>query len=282
MIKCFKVFVHNLLISTIFFFSNATGTSDSLLIYDATDSVLVIGNRYQVSMKNIASSYEVIPAEQIEYLNNHSALELVDIYYPSVFIKDKKIMGYGVGTQGAGQVYLRGQGGHPNTGVLVLLNGHPDFMGIFGHPLPDVYGMDDIQQVEILAGPGSTVYGSQAMGGVINIINQPNYKNLVQISAEGGKFDTYKLGLNLTKKLGNNGVFFTLRKNIPEGILIILPLILFTYRLAGIINSVRHGICPCREDMYPTILMIRREQLKPIFPDWELMLKLRALWEKSF
>lgn len=181
------------------------------------DSILVVANRYQVSIKNITSSYEVIPTKQIETLSNHSALELVDIYYPSTFITDKKIMGYGVGTAGAGQVYLRGLGGHPNTGVLVLLNGHPDFMGIFGHPLPDVYGMDDIQQVEILVGPGSTAYGSQAMGGVINIISQPNFKNFVQMSAEGGKYDTYKFGFSLTKQLGNHGLFFTLRKKHSRG-----------------------------------------------------------------
>ncbi|MFC2088676.1 TonB-dependent receptor, partial [Calditrichota bacterium] len=195
----------------------AETNTDSLLTYNMNDSILVVANRYQVSIKNITSSYEIISASQIEALSNHSALELVDIVYPSTFVTDKKIMGYGVGTEGAGQVYLRGQGGHPNTGVLVLLNGHPDFMGIFGHPLPDVYGMDDIQQVEILAGPGSTVYGSQAMGGVINIISQPNYKNLIRVSAEGGKYDTYKLGLSLTKQLGSHGLFFTFRNKHSNG-----------------------------------------------------------------
>jgi len=209
--------VFYLLILFLYSTTFADSKQDSLLTYDMNDSIVVIANRYQVSMKNLASSYEVIPAEQIKTLSNHSALEMVDFYYPSAYVTDKKVMGYGVGTEGAGQLYLRGIGGHPNTGVLVLLNGHPDFMGIFGHPLPDVYGMDDIQQVEILAGPSSTVYGSQAMGGVINIISQPNFKDLAQVSLEGGNYGTYKMGLNLAKQLGNNGFFLTLRKKHSDG-----------------------------------------------------------------
>ena len=195
----------------------AQTVQDSLPQYNLNDSIVVIANRYQVSMKNISDSYEVIPGEQINAFSSHSALELVDLNYPSSFVMDKRTMGYGVGPDGAGQVNLRGQGGRPNTGVLVLLNGHPDFMGIFGHPLPDVYGVDDIQQIEVLAGPNSTVFGDHAMGGVINIVTQPDYNHFIKISAEGGSYNTYNLGLNLTKQIGRSGLFFNVRKKQSDG-----------------------------------------------------------------
>ncbi len=185
--------------------------------YNLNDSIIVVANRYQVTIKNISDSYEVIPGNQINAFGSHSALELIDVNYPSAFVLDKKTIGYGVGAEGAGQVYLRGQGGHPNTGVLVLLNGHPDFMGIFGHPLPDVYGVDDIQQIEVLAGANSTVFGDHALGGVINIVTQPNYNNFMKISAEGGSYHTYNLGINLTKQFGRNGLFFNIRKKRSDG-----------------------------------------------------------------
>lgn len=195
----------------------ARSQTDSLIVYDSDDSVLVVANRYQTSLKNIAYGYQLIRREQIELLSNHSALEMVDIQFPSAFILDKKVMGYGVGTAGGGQLYMRGLGGKPNTGVLVLLNGHPDFMGIFGHPLPDVYGMDDIEQIEILAGPASTVFGNHAMGGVINLVTQPDFRHLAKISMEGGSYGSYKMGINIARNIGKHGLFLSVRRKKSQG-----------------------------------------------------------------
>ena len=185
--------------------------------YDSADSIVVVANRYSVSLRNVAYGYQLIPAERIKKLATHSALEMVDIEFPSAFIMEKKVIGYGVGPEGSGQIYMRGLGGQPNTGILVLLNGHPDFMGIFGHPLPDVYGTDDVQQVEILSGAASTVFGSQAMGGVVNIVTQPNYNKLLRFSMMGGSFGTYNYGINLTKRFGKNGLYFSARSQKTDG-----------------------------------------------------------------
>ena len=196
---------------------SAENLSDSLVTYESEDSIVVVANRYKASLKSIAYSYQIVNREQIQALGNHSALEMVDINFPSSFIMEKKVMGFGVGTDGSGQIYMRGLGGQPNTGVLVLLNGHPDFMGIFGHPLPDVYGTDDIQQVEILAGPASTVFGNHAMGGVVNMITEPNYNHLAKISMEGGTYNSFNLGLNISKKIGSQGLFLNLRRKKTDG-----------------------------------------------------------------
>lgn len=201
----------------IFSLNAYSAEDDSLKVYDMQDSIVVVANRYQTSPKNLTYSYKIIPKEQIETLAGHSAMEVVDIEYPSAFILNKNYMGYGVGTAGAGLLNLRGQGGKPNTGVLVLLNGHPDFMGIFGHPLPDVYGMDDIQQVEILAGPASTVFGNNAFGGVINLVTGPDFGHTLRFKAEGGSYNTYNVGISLSHNFGNNGLFFTANRKKSDG-----------------------------------------------------------------
>jgi len=208
------IILFNLLIINIL---TAEEPFDSLKVYNSKDSIVVVANRYEVSIKNIAYSYQVVPRKQIQDLALHSALEVVDIHFPSAFLFEKKVMGYGIGTAGSGSLYLRGQGGKPNTGVLVLLNGHPDFMGIFGHPLPDVYGMDDIEQAEILAGPTSTVFGSNAMGGVVNLLTSPDYSAPLKLSAEFGSFNTYNLGVNYNRRYGSSGMFLTLRRKSSDG-----------------------------------------------------------------
>ena len=85
---------------------------------------------------------------------------------------ERGVTGFGVADGAAGQISIRGVGGSPTTGVLMLIDGHPQFMGIMGHPLPDSYVASDAERVEVIRGPASILYGSNAMGGVINIITK--------------------------------------------------------------------------------------------------------------
>ncbi|OPX32939.1 hypothetical protein B1H10_06775 [candidate division KSB1 bacterium 4484_188] len=104
-----------------------------------------------------------------------------------------------MGVAGAGNLTLRGLGGKPNSQVLVLINGRPDFMGIFGHPLPDVYGLDGIEKIEVVKGPSSAVFGSNAIAGVVNLITSSPTRNQVLFSARAGNYNTYlqRTSLNL-------------------------------------------------------------------------------------
>jgi len=164
---------------------------DTLKTYQYGDSIIVIANRYELPIRQVTNSVDVIAAVQEDGLANHSVLQLVDIFSPNSFLLEKKVLGFGVGSNGSGNISLRGLGGRPNTGMLVLINGRPDFMGIFGHPLPDVYGLEGIQQVDVIKGPSSTIFGSNAMGGVINLKTVTPSQNSLRINAGGGNFNTF-------------------------------------------------------------------------------------------
>jgi iron complex outermembrane receptor protein len=217
------IFKYRYIIYVIFFFCLvnqrivAQPSNDSLQVYNLKDTIVVVADRFKHQLNNLPNTYQIIPGQQVESISRHSALELVDMVFPSSYMLEKMIIGYGVGVQGAGTINMRGQGGKPNTGMLVLLNGHPDFMGIFGHPLPDVYGLDDVQQVEILAGPSSSVFGSQAMGGIINIKSGPDYKRMAKVSMAAGSYKTYNIGVNFAKMIDNNGIFATIRHKHTDG-----------------------------------------------------------------
>ena len=78
-------------------------------------------------------------------------------------------MGYGLSTGSTGGMNMRGLGS--GTGqIMVLGDGHPQFMGLMGHPLADTYQGLNIESIQVLRGPASVLYGSNAMGGVINLV----------------------------------------------------------------------------------------------------------------
>ncbi len=98
-----------------------------------------------------------------------TVFDAVDKLVPSAFVTRRGVMGYGISTNGTGGVSIRGVGNSPNTGLLVVIDGRPDYMGMMGHPLPDFYSLTDAESVSVTKGPASVLYGTNAMGGAINI-----------------------------------------------------------------------------------------------------------------
>ena len=86
------------------------------------------------------------------------------------------MMGYGVSTGAAGGINMRGVTGGGGQ-LLVLIDGHPQYQGIYGHPISDSYQTLMAERVEVLRGPSSVLYGSNAMGGVLNIVTRKMREN---------------------------------------------------------------------------------------------------------
>ncbi len=140
------------------------------------DTVVVTGTRIAVSRDYVPLTLSVVNGRQIEESSESALLPVLTQWVPGLFVTQRGVTGFGVAQGSAGQITIRGVGGNPNTQVLVLLNGNPQYMGIFGHPLPDAYIASDVERVEVVRGPASTLYGSNAMGGVINIITKEEKK----------------------------------------------------------------------------------------------------------
>jgi len=167
-----------------------TTTKDSVQL----DEVVVTGSKVEISRKVVPISVSQISKQEIENTGNINVLTTLNTYVPGIFVTQRNVLGFGVSTGGSGGMTLRGIGGAPNTEILVLIDGHPQYQGIFGHPLPDAYVASDVAKVEIIRGPGSFLYGSNAMGGVINIITRKNNKEGISGSVGGayGMYNTQK------------------------------------------------------------------------------------------
>ncbi|HMO61425.1 MAG TPA: TonB-dependent receptor [Ferruginibacter sp.] len=166
-----------------------TGSNNILL-----NEVVLTGSKTAVSKNYIPFNITVVGRQQIENSSESALLPVLADNVPGLFVTERGVTGFGVSTGAAGSISMRGLSGSPNTRVLMLINGVPQFMGIFGHPLPDAYVASDAEKVEVLHGSGSVLYGTNAMGGVINIItrNQPSDGYHVNARVVYGSFNTQK------------------------------------------------------------------------------------------
>lgn len=158
------------------------------------EEIVVTGTPVKVNRNNVPMSVSVLRSSQIQESDASALLPMLSGRIPGLFVTERGITGFGVSTGSAGQITIRGIGGNPTTGVLMLIDGHPQFMGIMGHPLPDSYVASDVQQVEVIRGPGSVLYGTNAMGGVINIITRKQSQDGLHGSGRlmYGSFNTQK------------------------------------------------------------------------------------------
>ena len=151
-----------------FFISGQSITSDTISL----EEVVVTGSKVEVSRKNLPVTVTVVTRKELEESAESALLPALSEQIPGLFITERGITGFGVSSGSAGQINLRGLGGNPTTQVLILIDGHPQFMGLMGHPIPDSYVSGDVQKVEVVKGPASILYGSNAMGGAINLITR--------------------------------------------------------------------------------------------------------------
>jgi iron complex outermembrane receptor protein len=184
------------------------------------NEVLVTGSKLEVSRKVIPLSVSQISRSEIEHSGEINILPSLNTYVPGIFVTQRNVLGFGVAAGGSGAITMRGIGGAPNTEVLVLIDGHPQYQGIFGHPLADAYVASDVEKVEIIRGPGSLLYGSNAMGGVINIITRKNDKEGISgsVGASYGSYNTQKYYGTIGYKKEKLSFFASLNHDQTDGI----------------------------------------------------------------
>jgi iron complex outermembrane receptor protein len=159
----------------------------------------------------------VVGREAIEQSTESALLPVLSGRVPGLFVTQRSVTGFGVGSSGAGNISLRGVGG--GNEVLVLIDGHPQYMGVMGHHLPDAYVASDVEKVEVVRGPASILYGSNAMGGVINIITRKQNEEGWSANARMmyGSFNTQKYMGNGGVKKGKLDAFVSINHDRTDG-----------------------------------------------------------------
>ncbi|GAB5349749.1 TonB-dependent receptor plug domain-containing protein [Alteriqipengyuania sp. 357] len=161
---------------------------------EAEDTIVVSALRTPVEIDRVSSSVTVLDLERIE---QEQPIAVSDVLLRTPGISLTRNGGYGTSTS------LRVRGADPGQTVLVVdgmrladastTDGGADFGNLFA---------DDIERVEILRGPQSILWGSNAIGGVVNVLtNRPTAPLEGRVSIEGGSRNT----LNARAGVGGSG-----------------------------------------------------------------------------
>ena len=164
------------------------------------DEVVVTGARQETDVRHLSQTVSVVGRAQIEHSLQPSLLPVLTEQVPGLFVTSRGVMGYGVSNGAAGSISLRGLSGG-TARLMVLIDGHPQYAGIFGHPIADAYQSFLAERVEVLRGPASVLYGSNAMGGVINIVTRKMQEDGVNTHLHAGYGSYNTLETELTNRI---------------------------------------------------------------------------------
>ena len=166
----------------------------------ALDEVVVTGTRNETDVRHLSQTVSVVSRPVIEQSMQPSLLPVLTEQIPGLFVTERGVMGYGVSGGAAGGISLRGLSGE-SARLMVLIDGHPQYAGIFGHPISDAYQSLLADRVEVLRGPASVLYGSNAMGGVINIVTRKMHEDGVRSDLHAGYGSYNTLETELTNRI---------------------------------------------------------------------------------
>ncbi|MBU1099390.1 MAG: TonB-dependent receptor [Bacteroidetes bacterium] len=154
----FKKYIRNNLLV-----SSSTDLKIIVLAEEAvnTEQVIVTAGKYEQRIEDLPVSSVVLLPRMISRQNFTSVDQMLR-YVPGV-------------SMALDQLSIRGSSGYSKgagTRVLVALDGVPLYTGDTGEIIWEMIPLTDIERIEIIKGPASSLYGSTAIGGVVNIITK--------------------------------------------------------------------------------------------------------------
>lgn len=167
------------------------------------DQVVVTGTRGASTMRSIPFTVSVVDRVKLTESQRQNILPTLSEQVPGLFVTQRAMMGFGVSGGAAGDISVRGLSAGAGQ-ALVLVDGHPQYQGVFGHSISDSYQTMMAENVEVVRGPASVLYGSNAMGGVINIVTRGMRQDGVRtnINIGAGSYGTVQTEVSNQVKKG--------------------------------------------------------------------------------
>ena len=185
---------------------------------DTLETAVVTGTRLSVLRDALPAPVSVVGRASISASDEAEIMPSVMEQVPGLFVTSRGVTGYGVSGGAAGAISLRGFGAGAGR-VIILIDGHPQFESIYGHPVADEYMATNAQRVEVSRGAASVLYGSNAMGGAINIITRKPTTdgNYLDFKEMAGSYGTFRMNFTDSYKKGRFSTSVSLGHDSTEG-----------------------------------------------------------------
>jgi outer membrane receptor protein involved in Fe transport len=135
---------------------------DESEMYRLQEQLVTVASRYAQTLRMAPSIVELIDAEQIRLRGYRTLADLL-----------RDVTGFYVwkSNEGRDLAAIRGIVSADNNKLLLMVDGVPWYDGVYTHAfLGEYLPLSNIKQVEVIKGPGSAIYGTNAFAGVINVV----------------------------------------------------------------------------------------------------------------
>ena len=192
---------------------------DTTRVYQI-DEVVVTGTNNATGRSLLPYTVTTVNSNELEATGQTQLLSALSGMVPSLFVTQRNIFGFGVSTGGSGGIKIRGIGSSPTSQLLMMVDGQPQYAGIYSHHVADFYETEYVDHVEVLRGPASVLYGSNAMGGVINVITKNATKDGTQttLTSQYGSYNTWQTSLTNTTRYGKFSSLVSLGYDRTDGV----------------------------------------------------------------
>ena len=181
-------------------FSTSVSAQDSSNVVNASlDTLVVTATRSEEKIKDVPARISIIEPQIVE---QSPIAELPHLLMSDASIDMMQYGGYGQ----AASIFTRGTN---STHTLVLRDGVRLNTGSAGSASLAFIDTTDIKQIEVLKGPASVLYGTDAIGGVVQLVSKTPEKTGAFVTGEIGEHSTYKSVIGAD--LAENGIYAQIR-----------------------------------------------------------------------
>ncbi|GBD92393.1 vitamin B12 transporter BtuB precursor [bacterium BMS3Abin04] len=176
-----------------------TTSIDSLLNQEVEQPKYVnSASKYYQSEQEAPSSINIITSKEIEEYGYHSLAELLNDQ-KGMYISNDRVTSY-LGVRGFSRL------SDNNNRILLLIDGHRmNGYQVDGAPIGNSVGLNlsNFQRVEIVRGPSSALYGTNALFTVINLVSKTPELSTSSITTRYGSFNRREIGIQIGNRFNN-------------------------------------------------------------------------------
>jgi iron complex outermembrane receptor protein len=135
---------------------------DEADLFRAEERVVTVATRFAQTVEQAPSLVTVLTDAELRARGCRSLADAL-AQIPGIYITTSK--------EGRSLAWFRGVVSPDNNKILLLLDGVPWYDGVYAHAWIDDYvPLVNVKQIEVIKGPGSAVYGTNAFAGVVNVV----------------------------------------------------------------------------------------------------------------